>query len=229
MVEPAPRSATDGLSFDELKMGNQIQCFETKQPDACFALGNLFAQVDKREDKAAKLYQYACDTYKHAPSCYYLSNYFYYARGNLYKDTKKFLEYGNLGCDYGNGDSCKALAGFFHPEHTNIPFAEESDFKMQDFNKTMKYFEKGCQNNSGKCCYEAGKVYLYGCEKFKFDKHPEKALAFNIKACERGERGGCFLAYHQYKDGEGVKANDRLAKLCLSKFENMDIDVDLSR
>ncbi|XP_033737229.1 putative beta-lactamase HcpC isoform X1 [Pecten maximus] len=223
MATPASAQFADsGPSFDEMKMINQIQCFEHKQPDACFTLGNLFCQVDKREDKAAKLYQHTCDTYKHGPSCFFLSNYFYYSRGNLYKDTKKFLEYANKGCDNGNGDACKILAGFFHPAHTKIPFAEESDFKMKDFRKSMEYFDKGCQKNSAKSCFEAGKAYLYGSKDFNFDKNAEKALPYNIKACERGEIGGCFLAYQQYKDGEGVQVDDRLAQLFLAKFKNME-------
>ncbi|XP_021362203.1 uncharacterized protein LOC110456015 [Mizuhopecten yessoensis] len=215
-------SSNPGIPVDEMKMTNRIMCFQRKQADGCFALGNMFSQIDDRGDKAAKLYQHTCETYNHGPSCFYLSNYFFFARGELRKDTKKFLEYAKKGCQYQCAGACMLLAAFFHPAHTRIPFRDDSDMKMKDFSKTVDYYEKACQMNNSEGCVKAGSAYLYGATNLNFDKNEAKALPYFIKACENGEGLGCALAYRQYKDGLGVQADQKLAELYSAKYENIN-------
>jgi len=72
----------------------------------CHLLGDYFEAIKQNYEKAAKIYQVNCESFKHGHSCLKIGNYSYMGKGSLKQSQKKALEYYDLGCSYKHPESC---------------------------------------------------------------------------------------------------------------------------
>lgn len=111
------------------------------------------------QEKALQILEYAAEQ-GDAEAQYHLGRYFH--GRNLFSDTRK--------TDKSSNDSEKAAYWYLqaaNQEHGQAQAELASCYKMgegveQDFNKTIKWLIKGCENNNALAQWRLGNLYYYG-------------------------------------------------------------------
>lgn len=126
---------------------------------------------------------------------------------------KDMLKSFDLGCVYGNGLGCAAIAEIYDDGFDSI---------KSDKTKATSYYLKACEADYSDACITVSWYYTTG-EGVAVDK--EKALDFAKKACSLGNNKGCNNVGTFYSQGEGglepdqVKAKEYFKKACDSGID----------
>ena len=91
------------------------------------------------------------------------------------RDKKKQFFYAELGCKFGNPESCGRLGFYYH--------------EKKDHCKAVEFDEKACNGGAISYCNNVGVLYTEGHCGHPIDYN--KALSYYKKACKAGNKGAC--------------------------------------
>ena len=183
------------------------KCQYSRDMVVCNNLGYAYSKgegVAKDPNKAAQLYQKACDGGEMF-GCIYLGH--CYQEGNgIVKDPEKAVKLYQKACDGGEMFGCGNLA---HAYETGEGIAK-------DPNKAAQFYQKACDGGEMQGCSSLAITYEEG---RGVTKDLSKAAQLYEKACDGGEMFGCIQLGIFYQYGRGVtedlsKAAQLYKKVC---------------
>lgn len=107
------------------------------------------------------------------------------------------------GCDQGSGSSCLALGNAYYAGKDDQGHALELDYF-----KARKAFERACERDNAKACYNLGFMKQHG-EGGAIEK--SKAAGLYKKSCELGDAVACGKGAAAYREGQGATTAADLA------------------
>jgi len=219
--------------LERLGVEYRFGCYYEKDGKACDLLGSYMDQIMRDPKKAFKLYQTACNEYNFGRSCSKLGGY-YFAGKSCERDVDKAYESWRKGCDAANAPDAKAcfnaaLLDNLDPD-TKIGglqgFKNSEKFYKRstepDKLKAIELYKRSCDmtmNPMGEGCNRYASFLLAGMD--GVEKDPAKALPYCVKACDMGVFEGCVNASIIFQNGDGVKKNERFARI----YKNMAQDI----
>ena len=115
------------------------------------------------------------------------------------KDLPRAKSLFEIGCTDGDPLSCESLGGIYGG------YAGEEHI---DFAKSLRWYERGCELQNGRCCQMAGAILGDGATG---KKDPARSAKFFGMACEQDLAPACGLLAKYYATGQGVKKDAKRA------------------
>lgn len=189
--------------LDQIGIEYRFQCYGEKMKEGCHRLGDYLESMKGDFSRARKVYKMNCfdARYGHGHSCFKYGQYNLVGKGGI-RNLEKAHEAYAKGCDFGFGPSC-GNAGLMHQEG----LIEDQN---RDFVKAQSFLQRGCDLHDPQCCHQLSGYYITG--KPGVERNMEKAFACALKACDKFYYPACVNTTLMYRKGEGVAANEELAK-----------------
>ena len=189
--------------LEQIGIEFRFQCYSEKMTEGCHRLGDYLEGMKQDLQRARKVYKMNCfdPNYGHGHSCFTYGQYNLTGKGGIRSIHKAYEAYVK-GCDLGYGPSC-ANAGLLHQEGV-------LEDEGKDFVKAENFMRRGCDIGDSESCHFLSGYYITG--KPGVAKNMEKAFHYALKACNKYHYAACVNTTVMYRKGEGVVANEELAK-----------------
>lgn len=177
--------------------------------------------------KASTIYSVNCQEYNFGHSCHKAASYKFAGRG-CKRDLEASMKLYERACELDYAPAC-LNAGLLEQleAKTDIGNLQGQENKMvlvkanpPDHRKAMEFFKKGCLGGVGEACHRYSSVCLVGLKDI-IQPNFEEAFAFALKGCDLGVVNSCVNVSVMYKKGDGVEANEKMAR----RYANIATDM----
>jgi len=208
--------------LENLSTEYRFGCYSEKNPEACHLLGDFMEAVKEDYAKAGTIYSVNCQEYNFPRSCHKAGSYKFSGKGTFKRDFEGSMALFGKACELGHPAACLNAGRLeqLEPDTKKVNQIILSKETPPDHQKALSMFKKGCDGGIGEACHRYSNAFIAGIQGI-IEPNFKEAFDYAIKGCDLGFADSCVNAGLMFKKGEGVEANEKMAK----RYFNMATDM----